>query len=118
MDQKGDLMEIKELTKKMKKHGMYLLLNLMIQLFSPDWMEKTLLKKTYGHKPIYLFAEEDGEVKGILPLFLIKSLIFDKKLVSLPFTMYGGVCSEDDTVINALVEEEKMITTELDVDYL
>jgi len=79
---------------------------------------KNVVKKTYGHKPIYLVAKLDGEIKGVLPLFLLKSKIFGKKLISLPFAPYGGVCASNDLVEEALIKEAKEITKEVDADYL
>ena len=43
---------------------------------------KNVVEKTYKHRPIYLIAKEEGEIKGVLPLFLMRSMIFGKKLVS------------------------------------
>ncbi len=51
---------------------------------------KHVVEKSYGHKPYYLLAKEDGVIKGVLPLFFMKSLLFGRKLVSLPFAPYGG----------------------------
>jgi len=79
---------------------------------------KKVIEKTYKHKPIYLVAREDGEVKGILPLFLMKSMFFGKKLVSVPFAPYGGVCADNELIANALIKEAKRITKEWDADYL
>ena len=44
-------------------------------------------------------VKEEGEIKGILPLFLMRSMLFGKKLVSVPFAPYGGVCADDETII-------------------
>jgi len=79
---------------------------------------KRVVEKTYKHKPIYLIAREEGEVKGVLPLFFMRSLIFGKKLVSVPFAPYGGVCADDEIAEKMLIEEAKRITDEYDVDYL
>ena len=79
---------------------------------------RNVVGKTYKHKPVYLVAKEGGEIKGILPLFLMKSMLFGKKLVSVPFAPYGGVCTDNGTIENALVEEAKRITEECDADYL
>jgi len=79
---------------------------------------RNVVEKTYKHKPIYLVAKEEGEIKGVLPLFLMKSMFFGKKLVSVPFAPYGGVCMSNETVENALVEEAKEITKECGADYL
>ena len=57
-----------------------------------------MVKKTYKHKPIYLVAKENDEIKGVLPLFLMKSMIFGKKLVSVPFAPCGGACADNETI--------------------
>ena len=79
---------------------------------------KRVVEKTYGHKPVYLIAEDDGEIKGVLPLFLMKSRIFGKKLVSVPFAPYGGVCADNGAIERELIREAKRITDELNLDYL
>ena len=79
---------------------------------------RNVVEKTYKHKPRYLIAKEEGEIKGILPLFLVKSMFFGKKLVSVPFAPYGGACADNETVEKALIEEAKRITKECGADYL
>lgn len=78
---------------------------------------KNVVKKTYKPKPIYLIAKEDSEIKGVLPLFLMKSIIFGKKLISVPFAPYGGVCADNRTIENVLIEDAKRITEEYGTDY-
>ena len=73
-------------------------------------MWRNVVEKTYKHKPIYLMAKEDSEIKGALPLFLMRSWVFGKKLVSVPFALYGGVCANNKIVEEALIEEAKRIT--------
>ena len=77
-----------------------------------------MVKKTYKHKPIYLVAKENGELKGVLPLFLMKSMIFGKKLVSVPFAPYGGVCADDGIAEKMLIEEAIRVAEECNADYL
>lgn len=79
---------------------------------------KNVVEKTYKHKPIYLIAKKEGEITGILPLFLMRSMIFGKKLVSVPFAPYGGVCADNETIAGELIEEARRITKEYDADYL
>ena len=38
---------------------------------------QNVVEETYNHKPLYLIAKENGEIKGVLPLFLMKSIILD-----------------------------------------
>jgi len=60
--------------------------------------------------------KEEDEIKGVLPLFLMRSIFFGKKLVSVPFAPYGGVCGDNETIENALVEEAKRIVEECGAD--
>ena len=71
-----------------------------------------VVETTYKHKPVYLVAKEEGEIKGVLPLFLMKSMIFGNKLLSVPFAHYGGVCAGNKIVEETLIEEAKRITEE------
>ncbi len=32
---------------------------------------KRVVEKSYGHKPYYLLAKDDGVIKGVLPLFFM-----------------------------------------------
>ena len=79
---------------------------------------RNVVQETYKHKPIYLVAKEEGNIKGILPLFLMKGVIFGTKLVSVPFAPYGGVCADDEIAEKMLVEEAIRIADEFNVDYL
>jgi len=78
---------------------------------------RNVVEKTYGHKPRYLVAREGDAVVGVLPMFLMESRIFGRKLVSVPFAPYGGVCADDAGVGRALVEEAERIAKEARVDY-
>lgn len=67
---------------------------------------KHVVEQTYRHKAYYFFTEDEtGEITGILPLFFIKSPIFGKKLVSLPFAPYGGICAANVSAASSLLSE-------------
>jgi len=51
-------------------------------------------RSAYGHEAVYLMAEDAGEVTGLLPLVLMKSRLFGRRLVSMPFLDYGGILAE------------------------
>ncbi len=79
---------------------------------------KKVVEETYGYKPYYLFAESEvGDVVGVLPMFLIKDIFFGKRMVSVPFAPYGGVCCGIDDVDNALINEAINIGKRLSVGY-
>lgn len=65
---------------------------------------KQVIEATFGHRTIYLAAVADtSRVVGILPLAELKSRLFGRMFVSLPFFNYGGVCANDDSIRDALL---------------
>jgi FemAB-related protein (PEP-CTERM system-associated) len=79
---------------------------------------KTVLDKAYGHPTLYLFAERDGEIEGILPLAQVKSLLFGNTLVSTPFCVYGGIAAVDKEAESALANAACEHAKKLGVDAL
>jgi FemAB-related protein (PEP-CTERM system-associated) len=57
-------------------------------------------------------------IVGILPLFSVKSFLFGKSLVSLPFAAYGGILADNQEVANRLLDKAKEITCAEGLDYL
>jgi len=103
-------LEICELEKKNERAWDEYLLKSEHSTFYHQIGWKNVVEKTYKHKPLYLIAKENGEIKGVLPMFLMRSVIFGKKLVSVPFAPYGGVCADDGMVEKMLIEEAIRIT--------
>jgi FemAB-related protein (PEP-CTERM system-associated) len=113
---------------------------------------KTVIEKTFHHKPFYLVAESDGSstdpinsinssnsknsinpsnpsnpsnstnssnsIVGILPLFSVKSFLFCRSLVSLPFAAYGGILADDPHIAQQLLDKAKEITSSERLEYL
>jgi FemAB-related protein (PEP-CTERM system-associated) len=72
-----------------------------------------IAREVYGHESLYLRAEEGGEIVGVLPLVLVASRLFGRRLVSMPFLDYGGVlCEPDRGVETSLVEAALRLTRE------
>jgi FemAB-related protein (PEP-CTERM system-associated) len=69
-----------------------------------------IARRTYGHEPVYLSAEEDGDVLGVLPLVMMRSRIFGRRLVSMPFLDYGGVAAEPGRGAEARLIDAAMTT--------
>ena len=63
-----------------------------------------------AHTPIvFLTAQDgDGDVVGVLPLILVRSRLFGRRLVSMPFLDYGGVLAEPDRGIEMALAEEAL----------
>ena len=77
---------------------------------------KTAVEQGYGHKGLYLMAEDtdSGFVSGVLPLILFRLPWGRKSLVSLPYCDYGGLLGES-YVQRALIKEGQKIAGELGV---
>ena len=79
---------------------------------------KSVLEKAFSHKAYFLYAEEDGEIAGILPLALVKSKLFGKSLSSLPFCVYGGIVATSTETHEALKGAACELAKDLKVDAL
>jgi FemAB-related protein (PEP-CTERM system-associated) len=111
-------LEINELKKNDERAWDEYILNSEHSTFYHQIGWRNVVEKTYKHKPIYLIANENGELRGVLPLFLMRSMFFGKKLVSVPFAPYGGVCADSKIATDLLIDEAKKIVDEEDLDYL
>lgn len=92
---------------------------------------KEVIEETFHHKSYYLVAQKnentlDGlnhadktsTIVGILPLFSVKSFLFCKSLVSVPFAAYGGILADDENVAQQLLNQAKEITRSERLEYL
>ena len=55
-----------------------------------------------GLTPVYLVAERDGQIAGILPLVHQKSRLFGNALIAAPFLVEGGPLAADAAALEAL----------------
>jgi FemAB-related protein (PEP-CTERM system-associated) len=76
------------------------------------------LERTYGLETFSCVARRDGEIVGILPLCLVRTLPLGRSLVSIPFAVYGGVCADDAEGAGALLAYAKRLADERGVRYL
>lgn len=77
-----------------------------------------VIERVWKHKSYHLFAESNGTVTGVLPLFHVHSRLFGSMLVSSPNAVYGGVAADDEESRKALIDAAKKIAGNLQVDYL
>nr|CRH08074.1 Conserved protein of unknown function, putative acyl-CoA N-acyltransferase [Candidatus Magnetococcus massalia] len=77
-----------------------------------------LLEELYGHTSYYLYAEQAGQIVGVLPLARVTSRLFGDQLVSTPFCVYGGALASSAEVLQALLKTARQMAELLDVDHL
>ncbi|WP_082633153.1 FemAB family XrtA/PEP-CTERM system-associated protein [Lacimicrobium alkaliphilum] len=80
------------------------------------WLQ--INQQVMGHKGHYLYASEQGNIVGVLPLVEQKSALFGHALISTPFCVYGGVASDSAEVRRKLEDAAIELAHKLQVDYL
>lgn len=82
----------------------------------PRWL--TILAESMGHVPYAIVAMNGERVVGYVGLTYVRSLLFGRFLVSLPYLNYGGVVADDSAVAAALIDSASQLAVKLDVRYL
>lgn len=80
------------------------------------WLK--VLGEGLGHQAYCLEAVETSQTRGILPLAFVRSLLFGRFLVSLPYLNYGGVIASDDRVAGPLIDRAVELAVQLKVRFL
>jgi FemAB-related protein (PEP-CTERM system-associated) len=70
---------------------------------------KKAVEEAYGFRGIYLLAEGQGRICGVLPLVLMKIPLLGRKLISLPYCDVGGALTYEPAVETALFTEARML---------
>jgi FemAB-related protein (PEP-CTERM system-associated) len=82
----------------------------------PRWLG--VLAKGLKHVSLQLCARLDGEIVGLLPLSLVKSILFGRYLVSLPYLNGGGVLANSDSIASRLIDKAVELSGHFDVRFL
>lgn len=80
------------------------------------WRE--ILERSFGYQPLYLCARDGDRIRGVLPMFLVKSLLFGRSLVGMPTGVYGGPVADDVQAADALLSKATLLAKEHAVRYL
>jgi FemAB-related protein (PEP-CTERM system-associated) len=63
------------------------------------WGWRDVIQRTFGHETLYLEARDAaGALRGVLPLVHVRSLVFGRYLISMPFVNYGGPLGSPEAV--------------------
>jgi FemAB-related protein (PEP-CTERM system-associated) len=68
------------------------------------WAWRDVFSGAFGHSCDYLIARERGLVTGVLPLVTLRTWLFGRFTVSLPFVNYGGVLASNHDAAQALLD--------------
>ncbi len=69
------------------------------------WEWKEIIQKTSGH-PVYNFFAQDseGKIRGVFPFTFLKSRLFGRYCVSLPYFNHGGMLGDSAEIEQALLD--------------
>jgi len=79
---------------------------------------KRVVEKCFGFESRYLVAEAQGQIRGVLPLFLVRNILQGRSLISTPYAVYGGPCADGPQVESALRESARQMAEHERVQYL
>jgi serine/alanine adding enzyme len=79
---------------------------------------RRVIAHSYGHSSHYLWAQDKGEIKGVLPLISMRSMFFRRAIVSMPFLDDGGICANDEQIASRLSEEALRLYDDQKADFL
>ncbi len=89
------------------------------------WEWGDVLCRTYGYTRYYVVAKDRENIVGAFPLLYVKSLIFGKRLISLPFVEYAGPLltlglrsSKAQRILTHLMEYTTNLKNTLKADYV
>lgn len=81
-----------------------------------DWLMAAC--RGLRHRPYVFVCLQKGRMVGLLPLALVKSLLFGRFLVSLPYVNWAGVIADGDRIAAALIDRAVELADKLRVRYL
>ncbi|MGI8548646.1 MAG: FemAB family XrtA/PEP-CTERM system-associated protein [Gemmatimonadaceae bacterium] len=59
---------------------------------------RNVMRDAFGHDTVYLAARVHSQLTGVLPVVRVRSRLFGRFLVSIPFANYGGPLGSDDAI--------------------
>jgi FemAB-related protein (PEP-CTERM system-associated) len=82
----------------------------------PIWL--AVLQRGLRQVPYALEAARGGRIVGLLPLMDVRSRLFGRFLVSLPYINSAGVIADESDAATALIDRAVELADQLDVRYL
>jgi FemAB-related protein (PEP-CTERM system-associated) len=80
---------------------------------------RDVVRDVFRQQPYFLAARDDsGDVRGVLPLVRLKSLLFGDFLVSMPYVNYGGALADSAAIEQGLIGEAVSQARKLGVSHI
>ena len=79
---------------------------------------KNAIEKSFEVTAEYRIGKLDNKICGILPIFTIKNLFGQNKIVSIPYAVYGGILADNSTVEQKLLDHTIHIAKENHINHI
>lgn len=79
---------------------------------------KKIYEDVFGFSGKYYFVEDNGQIIGVMPLFLMRNILRKRFLVSIPFSSYAGVCFDSPIAGQVLLAKAKELARKYKVQYV
>lgn len=82
------------------------------------WGWRDVIRRALGHDSRYLVARRGPDLVGVLPLVLVRSRLFGRSVVSLPFLNYGGILAKEPAAVAALANAAREVGTDFGASHV
>lgn len=73
------------------------------------WGWREVISRAFGHESVYLTVRRGASIVGGLPLVLVRSRLFGRSVVSMPFLNHGGILGDDLDAVATLVDAARQV---------
>jgi serine/alanine adding enzyme len=84
--------------------------------YHPGWL--VALARGLRQVPYCLEARVGTTTVGLLPLMFVRSVLFGRFLIGLPYLNYGGIMTDDPAIARQLIDRAMELADKLDVRFL
>jgi serine/alanine adding enzyme len=82
------------------------------------WEWQDIFRKSFKAKPYYYLAESNNKIVGIFPVIYMKSLLFGRYMISLPWLDYGGPVADSEEIAEQLISSTENKAQDLGCQFL
>lgn len=68
-----------------------------------DWSQ--IIREHFGHRFFPIAVYDGGVIRGILPLYRVKTMIGGTRMMSVPHAVAGGILADDDNIGDCLLKK-------------
>jgi FemAB-related protein (PEP-CTERM system-associated) len=79
---------------------------------------KRAVESSFRHHPHYVMAMGERGIEGVLPLFEVRGLLGGRGLISVPYGVYGGICTQSAAASQLLLDHAGELARSVGAGYV